>query len=161
MSASDAIARDRIAVVETVYHQAAGEQPTSVESRFQRWLEGNEQPCVRRCHDRENVATEDWKPLDAGWIRQAGMIVLTNDEGRFSQTIPTSQEHDEAIARVIEVGCYPVGEWDMSPETSIVLLACWLVLPGESLRAQPVNLKSLRVRCRKGTAKFTLCVFPA
>jgi len=132
----------RLVISETVYHQNHDADPTSADSCFSRTLASDEQPYSRRV-----VIGEAWQPLDCGWVEQASMLVLANQEGRFVQVIPTQAERDTMAAKIVEVG---YGD-----------MAAWLVRPGESFRAEPADLKAIRVRCRSGSAKCQLTVFPA
>jgi hypothetical protein len=135
-------ARDTITVVQTVYHQPAGEEPTAVTLQYVRPLETSEQPYVRKIK-----VGESWQPLDLGWIEQPGMILLVNDEGKFTQTIPTPEERAEAEAKVVEVG---LG----SPP--------WLIPPQGSFlgMSSGIGRRLVNLRCQKGTARVTIHVYP-
>lgn len=133
--------KNRLIVVDTVFHQGAMEQPTAAESRFARWLDTDEQPCVRK-----SKVGQDWKPLcDGGWLTQVGMLLLSNDEGRFL-VVPTPKEEKEMAARILDVA---------QGETAVAR-----VRPGESLRFEPVDLQGLRLRCQAGVAKYTVTMIP-
>ena len=139
----------RLTVVEQVYHQIAGEQPTSVNSQFSRVLASDEQPYVRRCK-----ATEDWQPIDIGWVEDVGMLVIVNNEGTFRHRIPTDEQRAEVAKRVLDVG--------VETATGICrILRVWKIPPGESGRGQPIYPKQLRIRSQYGTVLFTIYVFPA
>lgn len=141
------VVKDRITVVETIYYQPFGDQATSVESKFDRILDSvDEQPYSRKCK-----ATEEWQSLDTGWVKTCSMLSIENNEGKFAQRIPTPEERDEAKAKVLELAYS--GEY-VDEDT-------WLILPGESMRGLPADLSRLLIRCRKGSAKFTVTAFPA
>ena len=137
--------KDRVTVVETVYHRPFNAEATSVESRFTRDLESNEQ-----VYRRHLLVTEEWKPLDCGWLKDAGvgMLVLHNEEGRNLQTRPFQEEKEAISQRVVELAYGPEDHQG------------WLILPGESMRACPSNAKGLFVRCRKGTAQIIVNLIP-
>jgi len=120
---------NRITVVEMVYFQSPGENPLGVESRYSRKLTTDEQPCERRLK-----ATENWQELDRGWVDQASLIVISNQE-----TI---------AGKILEVAYR-----DAYQDT-------WLVLPGESMRASPSDASRLIVRSQSGTTRFTANLFP-
>ncbi len=144
--------KDRITVVSTVYLQPAGEKPASVESRFDRELETQEQFYTRRLK-----ATEEWQLIDPGWlgVDGIGMMVIANDEGKNLQTIPTDEEKADTATRVLEICFLYPTKMENFP------FACqWLTLPGESMQAYPSTLTGLHIRCRKDTAKFTVSLFP-
>ena len=146
-------ARDTLTVVETVYHQPAGEEPTAVSVQYVRPLETQEQPYVRKIR-----VGEQWQPLDLGWIEQPGMIWLTNDEGRGLQVNPTPEERAAIEAKVICLVTKVVNAGVLAG-----ILAeddfSWEVPPGESFRGRPTCAKRVWLRCRSGTAKATIRVY--
>ena len=133
-------ARDTLTVVETVYHQPAGEEPTAVSVQFVRPLETQEQPYVRKIK-----VGEQWQPLDLGWVEQPGMILLVNDEGKFTQVNPTDEERAEAESKVIAVGNDS---------------GSWLVYPGSCFRGEAAPFSDVAVRCKSGVARATIHVYP-
>lgn len=136
-------AKNRLTVVEKVYHQVMGEGATDmVDNRFYRELKTEEQ-----VYQRKLKATEEWQKLDCGWITECGMLAIKNEEGLFHNTLPTPEERAEVATHVLELG---IGAQEAS----------WQVLPQESMRGCPMSLQSIYVRCRHGTAKFTLTLFP-
>lgn len=138
------VINDRITVVELISHQRVtlGERSPPVDSKYWRELKHSDQP-----YQRSYTVTEDSKPLDIGWAREwpngIGMIHIANIEGAFSQTIPTQAEKDALAVRIVEVG------------------SDWLIYPGESMRGVPSSPNILNVRCRSGSAKITVTVYPA
>lgn len=135
----------RIVVTGYVYHQPATEQPFSVNLGFSRQLESDEQPWIRKIK-----IGEEWQPLDPGWVKEVALLVLVNDEGehRF-QRVPTEQEKQDMKDRIVELGY-------LSPAQA---KPNWLIPPGENFRGMPVDLASLRVRCRRGEARCVLYLF--
>lgn len=139
-------------VVEQVYFQGAGGQPTSTESRFSRQLQTDEQPW--HC---QMTLTEKWVPLDCGWVVEAGMLVVKNEAGRGLQVYPDEEEKRAIVVSIVEVtAAAQVIEADMGLDYH----AQWLVLPGESLRAQPADLRSIRLRCAAGTCRVSITIVP-
>ncbi len=137
---------NRVAVIETILHQLAGEQPTSIENRFARELETDEQS-----YDRKVKIGENWTLLDLGWVANVGgpsIIVIVNEEGRNLQVNPSEEERKAIDAKVIEL-CSGRCE-DLEPE--------WFIPPGESFRGSP--LKPVYLRCRQGIAKVRLFIIP-
>lgn len=135
--------RNRVAVVETVYFQAHGEQPLPpIESRYYRWLNSEEQP-----YNRNLKLTETWTRLDMGWLGDAGLLVIHNVPERL-QTQPTDKERLAMANKVIEL-TYDTA----NPE--------WVILPGESLRAHPTRAKDLFIRCRSGECRAYINVIPS
>lgn len=140
---------DRLMVSEKIYHAQQGRQPTAVERTFTRWLESSEQAYLR-----DLTVGEEWELLDHGWIKTAiGMIHIINEEGAFRQVQPTAEDSAEASSRTIEIGIGPV--------KGGVPIVCWVIHAGESLRGSPVPGLELFIRCRKGSARYSLLVVPA
>jgi hypothetical protein len=138
-------------VVDVIYHQPVDLPPTTMLGdavRFSRELESDEQPYERRM-----LATENWKPLDCGWISEVGMLLLRNDEGFFSVR-PTPEQRAEVALRVIELAFSSTFVTPGSDGERI------LVPPGESCRFFPKDAKSLRVRCCSGRAQYTISLAP-
>lgn len=129
-------AKPRITVVETVSFQEPGEQPISSRQSFVAYCEGSDAAYVRP----HMMIGEEWTPLDTGWIKDPGMVLVVNLEGHFTQVIPTQAERDEAELRVLEVGKF----------------AC--VPPREDLRIRPT--KPMFLRSRHGQIKIAVTVYP-
>lgn len=130
--------RSRIVVVETLYHQPMdGSSPTSVDNRYGRMLETDEQPYTRLMK-----IDGIWRELDPGWLKAqvetgaVGMLLLRNEE-----------KDKDAIVEVA-FGTPPVVFSSLPP--------------GESLRLPCVqNLDKFRVRTRASRPlKVTLHLLP-
>lgn len=133
-------------VLETVYHQAPGDEPTVFQAPFGCALASDESPCVR---PKVSVG-EDWQPLDGLWLSAASQLVLRNEEGKFSGGRPTPEQVKDVTARVVEVGVV-CGD---------VVVPFSEIPPGESQRYRPLDLAALCVRCRQGKALITVAAFP-
>ena len=129
-------------MVEQVYHQISGGQPHLVESRFSRKLESDEQ-----LYERHSKIGEEGGPLDCGWIKEAGQLIIINHEGQNLQVNPTDEEREELRGKVLQL-------YTGDPEN------CWLIPPGESMRAYPLNAPNLRIRSLRGVIRFSLYLFP-
>lgn len=84
--------------------------------------------------ERRLKATENWQHLDRGWLEQVSTLVISNRE--------------KVAEKVLEVA-YCDAPHD-----------CWLVLPGESMRATPSDATRIMVRSQSGTTRFTAHLFP-
>lgn len=136
--------RDRITVVEYLYFNPFGDQPSAVESKFSRPLTSkDEQPYERRLR-----VGEEWMQLDMGWLKEVSMLRIHNQEGQFRLINPTEEEIAESQKKVLEV------RYQGSSGT-------WLIPPGESMRGTPSSPHTLQIRCQSGDARFTLYAFPA
>lgn len=136
--------QSRMTVIETIYHQAPNDEPTSFTSRFSRSLETDEQPYARKLK-----VGESWQPLDRAsiWLAEAGLLRLVNEEGTNWPTNPTPEQLAEVAAKVVEIG--------FGADTAAIL-----VPPGESVRFSPADLALIRLRCRSGTARCALALLP-
>lgn len=138
--------RGRLTVVETIYHQAPGESPREVPSRYSRWLDSEES-----LYQRTMRVGEEWTPIDLGWLAgDVGMILLSAESGSKRNTIPTEEERREDESKVIEVSFRTE-----APRADITLL------PGESARFCPAFAKEILLRCANGKTKYTVSVIPS
>lgn len=148
----------RMTVVQTVYFQADGQEPSSVDSRYNRDIVQDEHP-----YHRQSRVGEEWKLLDCGWIERACCLVIKNEPTKF-HVQPTPEERAEATARVLEVAIRvdvsPKNRDMHTPRTQPVMAVWSLVHPGESLRVCPSSLKDLWVRCRSGECRFSVYLMP-
>jgi hypothetical protein len=138
---------DRLTVVEQIVHfNHRSQRLYPISSAYSHSLATSEQP-----YERPLVATEEWQPLDCGWIKGCSALYLHNEEGTNLQAFPSDEEARDIAARVIEVAFDHAG---VPPFNS------WIIRPGMTMRATPSDPRSLMVRCRKGEARFMLCLFP-
>lgn len=145
MTDDTVVTQDRVTVVEKVYHQTAGEEPFAVENTFSRNLKTQEQPYSRRC-----TATEEWQPLDCGWLKgNVGMLIISNLAGTGLTTIPSGDERAEIEKQVLEI----------CDEDCVD--GAWLIPPGEAMRGIPKDASRLCVRCQSGSIKYKLSLIPS
>jgi hypothetical protein len=138
--------KDRLTVVETVYHQSSQGFPTVAlgdTTRFSRELASDEQP-----YERHKVAGEKWQPLDCGWIDSAGMLVIRNDEGHFAVNPTPEQKAEMFNKRIVELsfdGEHPVIQ----------------VPPTETCRFYPSNnIDQIKIRCKEGKTRYSIYLMP-
>ena len=137
--------KDRLIVVESIYHQPASGDPTSFDSRFGVELASQEQP-----YERTTTVGEEWTQLSLGsWITECRMLVLRNEEGNDLRVTPSPEMKAALEAKVLELS-------DANGPSSVT----WLIAPGTSMRGRPSDLSSLRIRSASGTIKFTVCLYP-
>jgi hypothetical protein len=132
--------QSRLTVRGTIYFQQPGAQPTSVPYGYSRLLDSDEQPYGPR---RVKVGGQ-WQPLDAGWVRGAGLFSLENrPDGKGG-----------AVAIGLSLG-------HAGDEAEHVVTLVPEVRPGEAAGWRPADLGALRVRCLRGETVCLLTVFPA
>lgn len=139
----------RLTVVESVYFESPGHQPILVPTQTARTLASDEQP-----YQRQLLIGETWTRLDTGWIQEASLLVLTNDEGRPERG--PSVDAGALAGRVVELVCRNtiIGDGEsIEPE--------WLLPPGESFRGTPARPGAIYLRCRQGAVRCTLTLFPS
>lgn len=142
----DKQAKDRLTVTETVYHQTPGEEASFINSNFSRELEVKEEPYTRRC-----TATEEWQPLDLGWLKDlgVGMLVIRNEQGKIFDKIPTAEEREEEFKRVLQLRYR--GDH---------VNHFWIIPPTETIKGCPSQAESLLIRSAYKTAKYSLFLVP-
>lgn len=132
--------RHRMVVVESVYYQKEGEQPTCVESKWSQFLQSDEPP-----YHRTLKVGKEWQEVSLGWAEDCAMLLLKNEEGKF-QIVPTEEERKAVEALVIQVAI----------DGTLALK----VGPGQSARFTSPRGTKLSVRCLTGIARLTVVVFP-
>lgn len=142
------VEKPRLVVVKTLYHQQPGEDPTAIETRYVRALEDSEQ-----VYKRTFLVGDEWVRLPSDWLASASCVSVENKEGRFTQVKPSAQEVEEAASRIVDVGV-------LVEDKSHWWLPIIVVRPTQSQDWEPVDLKGLYLRCRKGKARVLVTIFP-
>lgn len=143
--------RSRLTVLDTVYWQGEGE-PQAAESRFGRWLACGDAPFVRGLR-----VGERWQPIDPGHVAAASAILVVNDGGEVSPVNLTPEQEAEDAAKVLELGVYPPGHWELQKVEPVIVSP---IPPGESARLPNPPLSQLAIRCRRGQTRCTVYLFP-
>lgn len=138
-----------LTVVDNTYFTPLdGLDPSQTDSRFEVHVKSEEQPYKRRLK-----IGEAWQRLESGWVKDAAMLVLANDEGIANlQLVPTEEQAKEIEGKILEV-C------DLTPLTTVPY-GQWLVHPGQSHRGCPADLGRLFVRSRSGITRASLTIYP-
>lgn len=146
-----------VVVVENIVHQGPHQEPLPIESRYLRWLETTEQPYIRRLS-----ITEQWVQLDCGWLTEASVLVIHNDEGKLAH-VPSPEEAQTLRSRVIELAVeeevkipdlLPTGE---DSREMRVLIPFGSIPPCESIRLLDPCLTKFRLRGRAGEKNPLRC----
>jgi hypothetical protein len=158
--------KSRVTVVEQVYHQVTGEQPTVINTP-PAWRDGDtdEQPWVR-----EITIGGAWTALDLGWFKDnpagVGTLVLRN-KAAARNVIPTDAEAAEQASHVIEVAIAPPPPSIEGKRTMFAApraaepTVFHAFAPGEpTLRVQPPDAGAVVVRCRAGVARLAIAALP-
>lgn len=138
--------KDRITVQLAMHYQQFGEEPVSGSASFSYQIEQSEDPAYQRWHR----ASEKWKPLETGWVRAVGYVLLENRAGKGLNTNPSPEQLEEFSKQVILVATD-----DPSQATKVSPLQ---IMPGHSMMLCPTG--PLFIRCASGDVKFNVTVFP-
>lgn len=139
------LTRPRISVVERVYYQVHGEQPTDIEHTSQSYGMTEEQPFSRR-----TKVGPDWSPLPYGWVAPHNALVhIVNEEGEFTDN-PTEAERARVESLIVHVAF--IQDTHAIPAISIP--------PREGVRFRVLDASLVRLRCEAGTTRIKVNVFP-
>ncbi len=132
---------DRLSFVGQLVLLSNLDVPVAAEISFERLLKTKEEPY---CRTRVTVG-EEWTPVDMGWVKSPGMVVIKNRETKFG-VVPTPEQKEEAAGKVVELSFLPEGP------------AHIIIYPKET---QPLSVArdGLWMRCRHGTTTCSLEVF--
>lgn len=146
-----------LTIVQNIYHQQEGMQPIHVESRISRKLSSDEQPYVRQLK-----VGEIWTPLETGWLGECSILVIKNNEGRFTDKLPTPEQVEEAESKVLEIGFSTRGPSPLNPKSiePEVIIGALEILPRESHPIHPIALWSVYIRSRKGETRYSVTIIP-
>jgi len=150
------MATSRVVITEIGYHQAEGESPTSVETKFARSLKSEEQPYQRR-----QKGPTEWTPFDFGWVPQPSMFFISNDEGKSIQQIPTAEQQAELATKRLQLAvevAVLLDEGTMHERTVAGIQQILELMPTEGIRI-PV-LAGTKWYVRGANVKYTLTAIP-
>ncbi len=145
-------AKARLTVVSHVYHQPADSSPSDTPVQYSQAIESEEEPWRRWFN-----AREEWQPLQCGWVEQASLLILCNDEGKWLQRNPTAEERAAVEAKVVELG---IGDDPGGPVIIEDTLPFAEVHPGRGCQFTPTAASRIYVRCRRGNARCVLTLIP-
>lgn len=132
--------KDRLTVVEHVYHQSShGPGAACHSAGWEKRLTSDEQPYARTY----TLTEGDWTPLGTGWIDpdRVGLLVLCN-----GKDLP----HGEAMkSGVLEFSLQKEGP------------AEWRLEVRETMRGTPLSLQHARLRVVGGPVRCTVILYPA
>ncbi len=139
---------NRLVRVSHTYFQSEGGEPVPLTCQCAVPLASAED-AYRRTTD----VGEEAVPLDCGWIKgQASLVVVQNRTGMRELTNPTADRSKAVDDAVVEVA--------LGSQVGGIPFA--LVGPrGRTAEFQPLDARTLWLRCRRGVAQVTVHVFPA
>jgi hypothetical protein len=145
MAETTPVQRNRLTVVETIYHWLRDGQPIFVQQGWNRLLDSDEDGYKRRV-----VVKQEWQQLDLGWLKSKPLSAVYLANEREQQAVNPSPEEQAAIeAKVVEVGFAESG-----------IHAAFQIRPGESMRACPIDADRLYLRSRAGIARINILAIP-
>lgn len=177
-----AFPKGHVTFLHTIYHQVLSESPTSIDPRGNYPIFSDEQPYVRTLK-----LTTEWELLDAGWLKEASLVLIENQKelkfsekpGEFALVNPTSREKKtqaELIAQVgfslfepIPVAAAPQGPRDMhstpkvqatAPSPKTIIHPCMVIKPGRVCTFEPSSLDIVYIRGTVPGVKVKVSVFP-
>lgn len=133
---------DRITIVDSVYFEAAGQEPIS-------WHQNSSRPVVdaEQAYQRRMKIGPDWIPLDLGWIKSPGLIAVRHERPSYPHTLPSKEQRETDMGRTVLIRS--------SPQE-----AGWVVPVGEMFRGNPVDASQLQIRCDSGETFVTVVALP-
>lgn len=144
--------KDRLTVVENIYHQISGEQPTMIPVVFDRNLETSEQPFKRT-----TTVGEEWQLLELGWFKESGpgTIVVLNLNPRFDEVEILQSNGKMGIVATPSTSLLEIGIGNTEARE-----CGFLIFPQEAFRGTVKPGFTLFIRSTHGKVKFTVHVLP-
>jgi hypothetical protein len=133
----------RVVVLEKIYHQIPGEDPTLITSNFQYDVE-----CDDQVFNRRHKITTDWILIETAWINQASMMIIQNLGPKRPNVQLGPDEMHELETRYMEVSLRGDNEIDL------------FIPVGQSIRIIPVYLNKLKIRCVRNDTTYEMSIFP-
>lgn len=161
-----------------IHHRDGQGNTKTINTNFARLLDSNDDPLQRKFS-----VGEEWVPLETGWVKSVGYLILRNDGGKPFQVMPTKEQAEEELSRIIEVGYLVKSSLDNLAEREInptkkknrthfdtrslgeaeptipTVRTLWIIHPGEDMRGTPIN-DDIYLRCRHGEVTVTIMVVP-
>ena len=130
---------NRLTVVERIYHQITGQNPTIISGGFTRKPIADVDQVWSRTPPKG--IGPNWEPLDLGWITSCILLHV----------------HNLSAESTIEVTFSCVVDDPCIEDPSRY---CLVVPPNETLRITPSSARDLRMRSQSGQAQYTITAIP-
>lgn len=75
--------RPRFVIQERIYWQVDGQTSELAGKPYSRWLKSDDQPYKRSLP----VGSEEWTPVETGWVKEIGLLVLRNQDEKETITV--------------------------------------------------------------------------
>lgn len=166
---------NKLTVTKKVIHRDKDGAHKFSEVRSTRVLSNQEEPYIRKM-----TIGETWTKLDFGWIQDVGYLQIHNRGGRPFQVIPTKEQIEEELSRIVDVA-YLVSDlptyahpekknisnkrtqWD-APLDKVtqepVYLPLWVIHPSEGVDGKPALSIPMYLKCRKGQVTVSVFISP-
>lgn len=140
----------RFTIVDTMYFQGVG-PVTGLSSRYDRGVNTETQPWIRH-----TKVAERWFAIETGWIKNASLLYIVNDEKLPTNPPPTNQHREEHKLKVLEIRVITTDNSPRGEDPHLYLP------PGESLRVCPSEIAGWLVRARKGgkSVRYSVYLLP-
>ena len=136
----------RITIGDRLYHQTTGDQAVVAGTSLSVMVESDEQVFHRRTQ-----VSESTEALGLGWFaekpEQISYVRIANEEGNFLQVNPTDEEREATAAKVLIL--------------SVSGVPFCRVIPGDSIRLNPIDASKLAIQSASGVTRFSIHVYPA
>jgi hypothetical protein len=175
--------KPKVISVGNLHYRDAQGVVKSIPSNFAKFVDSEEQPLTRSFK-----IGEEWVPLELAWVKDCGYLLLRNDGGKQFQVVPTEEQRNEELSRVVEVGYMLKSSLpDFVNETPVrsrgprnpanrthhdkflrvdqaevvipPIMPLWLIDVGAKLEGQPTS-EPMYLRCRHGETTVTMMAIP-
>ena len=134
------LTQDRITFSGQFYHQQPDRDPMQIDIRYSRILANHDQGYMR-----DTEVGENSEPLDFGWVKNPGTIVIKTYPLKLPQNPSTEQ-----------IEAHKKGVLVLMDEDAV---SGFMIHPGESLIVTPTNPDSLVIFSKHGIVRYTIYVF--
>lgn len=133
---------DRITARIDVYHETLDEQPEDFHVTFSELTDQSEE----EVYSRKIKVTEEWIPIDTGWVSEVGCILLKNTNKKY-RLMPDEDEIESEKKKVIRIRTDKTGDG-------------WIVGKGMFFFGYPSDTATTEIKCEFETTTVELNIFP-
>jgi hypothetical protein len=133
---------DRITARIDVYHEQRDEPPKDFHIIFSGLSNQSEEDV----YSRKMEVTEEWTPVDKGWVSDVGFVLLTNTKKKY-RVNPDGDEIESEKKKIIRIRTDKIGDG-------------WRVEKGMFFFGHPSNIATTEIKCEFETTTVELSIFP-